>query len=105
MKLVQYLITFFLLLILLGMVAGYIYYGMYLAKNAEVVILPTESVAETGSDDARRAEIINALNQDPTPISDEKKQGIINALNNPTPTPTADSEAKRAEIIEALLQN
>jgi hypothetical protein len=104
-KLLQTFITVLLILILAGMIGGYIYYGMYLAKTAEVVAVPAEPGAGTDMDDARRAEIIKALSQEPVSMDEAEKQAIIDDLKASPPDQTAESEERRAEMIRALQQN
>lgn len=105
-KLIQYLTTGILVLILGTMVAGYIYYGMYKARNPEVVT-PIEVPAETNTmDEAERQAIINALGQDASDLSAEKKEEIIDSLSEKSNQQLSpEDEAERQAIIEALKQN
>ena len=105
MKLIQYLITFLLLAVLGAMVGGYIYYGMNLAKNAEVPEVKVDEISESDAEKAKRTEIIEALSHESVEINEDQKQAIIDGLENPTPAPTAVSDAERMETINALNQN
>jgi len=76
-KHLRMIITAGLVLVLVGIVFAYIYYGMQLAKQADPSIVVEES----------------------TPISDdERTRAILEALERATSTPTADME----EMMQAL---
>ena len=106
----QILITLALLGILVSILALYIYYGMYQARQIQPVAeVSVPAVAETDPnafDDTRRKEIIEALSKQPIEVDPEQTQEIINSLSqNPVEPVTAETERKRAEIIKALQQN
>ncbi|MBY0538507.1 hypothetical protein K2P47_03885 [Patescibacteria group bacterium] len=106
-KLMQYLTTLLLVLILIAMIAGYIYYGMYTARQnaVEVESMPI-TTDTTDTDDAKRAEIINALSQEAPTISDERKNDIVESLTTQSDEQfSPEAQQKRQEIIEALQQN
>lgn len=106
-NLAQVVITIALLGILGAILGLYIYYGMYQARQIAPVteVMPEPSVA-TSEEEARRNEIIEALNKQPIPLQEDQQQEIINSLQNePIQADTAESEQKRAEIIRALQQN
>ena len=104
-KLVQLLTTASLLVILVSMVGAYIYYGMYIAKDMQIVDVSTEQIPDAEINNTKRAEIIKALGQESGSMSADEKQETIDSLETPTPELTAESEAKRAGIIQALQQN
>ncbi len=88
------IITVGLVLLLVAILAAYIYYGMRLAsKSADIAEMP---VAETlVSPD--QAEILKALESAPI-ASNEDTEAVVNALES---APTA-SEADRNAILDAL---
>lgn len=106
-KALQLVTTIVLVLILGAMVAGYIYYGMYAARNIEIIVETENPTLTPGMDEAKRQEIITALGQEANTLSDEKKDEIIDSLTaeqqNQQLSPEA--EAKRQETINALQQN
>lgn len=105
-KLAQYLTTLVLALILIAMVAGYIYYGMYAARQIETAVEPEVPTTMPGMDEAKRQEIVNALGQEAETISDEKKDAIIDSLTTKSNQQLSpEAEAKRQETINALQQN
>lgn len=97
----QTLVTLVLILVLIALVGGYIYYGMYQARQQTVVEEPTtEGVTQT--DDERRTMILDQLSKDaPTSIDAEAEQKIITELENDN---AQVDEEKRMEIIKALGQ-
>jgi hypothetical protein len=104
-KLVQYATTAVLVVILGAMVAGYIYYGMYAARNIETTMEP-EATTTPGMDEAKRQEIINALGQETDPLSSEKKGEIIDSLTTQSNQQLSpEAEARRKATIESLQQN
>ncbi|MES2966458.1 MAG: hypothetical protein V4668_01570 [Patescibacteria group bacterium] len=106
-NLTQIVITIALLGILVAILALYIYYGMYQARQIATVpeVVPEPAVA-TSEEEARRNEIIEALNNQPIPLEEDQQREIINSLQqDPVEADTAESEQKRAEIIKALQQN
>lgn len=106
----QILITIALLGILLSILALYIYYGMYQARQIQPVAeVPVPEVVEANPnafDDARQKEIIEALSKQPIEADAAETQAIIDSLTqNPVEPDSAETERKRAEIIKALQQN
>ena len=102
----QILITVTLIGILMSLLGLYIYYGMYQARQTvqiEEVVVPA---AELDPDEARRKEIIEALNNQPSTVNELEKRVIINSLKqSPVEVDSKESENERTEIINALQQN
>ena len=104
-KLIQWVTTLLLVLILGAMVAGYIYYGMYQARNVEVVAEP-EVTDTPGMDEAERQAVIEALGKETSFLSSEEKEEIVDSLSTQSNQQLSpEAEAKRQETINALMQN
>lgn len=101
----QHLITLLLILVLVSIVAGYIYYGMMIAKQADTVTQEVIEAPVVVSDDEQRQEIIDALKQEAPVLADEKRTAIIDDLRKPANQPSSEDAASRAAILEALQQN
>jgi hypothetical protein len=100
--------TFFaliLILMLVAMIIGYIYYGMNLAKTVDIGIAPTNQLTEPEVDDTQRVETIKDLSQESVPMDEAQKQATVEDLNTTPLFKTSESEAIRAEIILDLQQN
>jgi flagellar basal body-associated protein FliL len=89
-KKIQIAITVALTVVLCALVGGYIYYGMYLAKQGDVAaeVDPNESSAQPT----------------PEPMSREQKMAILNSLNESSESTTtpALSIAVREDILNSL---
>ena len=105
-KMSSLLVTMLLILILVSMLAGYIYYGMYYAKNAANVAVVEEVPAPTESDamTARRAQIIAALNMKAASVMSAEEQAAVTASlgTKSAPVESEEAKSKRAAIVEAL---
>lgn len=103
----QVLITFALLGILVSILALYIYYGMYQARQiTPVVEITPEAMPVITIEDSRQKELIEALSRQPIEADPEQTRKIINSLSqNPVEPDSVETEQKRAEIIKALQQN
>lgn len=88
------IITVGLVLLLIGILAAYIYYGMRLAS--ESVVAPETPITEAAAS-PDQAEILKALESAPI-ASNEDTEAVVNALES---APTA-SEADRNAILDAL---
>lgn len=98
----QTFIIVVLLATLAAIVGGYIYMGMWWAKQATVPVaveeVPTTEVSVSEESD-RRQQIFNALEQATTTATTEEREAIINALEE---TSMTASEERKAAILEAL---
>ncbi len=82
-KKIQLVITGALILVLLGIVGGYIYYGMRLAKQGD-----TTAVVETNT---------STTDDTAAPLTTEQKMAILQLLSastNATNTPTVENREK-----------
>jgi flagellar basal body-associated protein FliL len=103
------LFTLILILILVSLVAGYIYIGM---KRASVPVseLPP-AVVETApgrveKTAAEKQVILDALAQASTTVrSPEEKQAILDALNTPSNSASSRSPEEKQAILDALKSN
>ena len=101
----QILITLTLVGLLISLLGLYIYYGMYQARQVAPVAEVVTPVA-LDPDDARRQEIIAALQNKSEATVGLDTRVIVNGLKqDPAEAETAESEKKRAAIIDALHQN
>lgn len=94
-QLLRYIITGGLFLVLFAIVAAYIYYGMQLAKQSDVVPVAEEQPGM--SEDERTRAILEALENapaEPTANVDE----MLEALESAPTEPTAD----RDDMLRAL---
>jgi ABC-type uncharacterized transport system permease subunit len=87
-KKIQWVITISLALILLGIVGGYIYYGMRLAKQGDATAV-TEITAST-TDVA------------PTVMTREQKMAILESLSVSTGATNTPTVENREKILDAL---
>lgn len=88
-KTIQRTITTMLALLLLAIVGGYIYYGMWLAKqNDSTPVIPLPSATTTG---AKK-----------DPLTPEKKMEILKLLNNSSPATNTTSIVDQKKILESL---
>lgn len=102
----QVLITIALLVVLFSLLSLYIYYGMYQARQVAVPVVEEPTPVAVDSDEARRQEIINALEKESVPPDDANRRVIIKSLEQESvEVSTPEDEARRAEIIKALEQN
>jgi hypothetical protein len=88
------IITVGLLLVLVAIVAGYIYYGIQLASQEDVPL--AETVPTSGGDERRQA-ILDALVNAPTATPEERAE-VLKALES---APVVDPE-RRSAVLEAL---
>ena len=87
-KRVQLVLSTVLVLIVIGLIGGYIYVGMYMAKQGGVAATPTEDVTESR-----------------VPTAEEKQAIIVKALQqNNTNTPPKDPTEK-ATVVSGLEKN
>jgi hypothetical protein len=106
-KMVQFITTAVLVLILASVIGGYIMYGMRAAQTVEPVVEEAPSVVDEGSVD--REAVMRALNQEPSAMSPEDRAVIIEdlqvqAVPNISPEAEMAAEAERQKIIDALNQ-
>lgn len=111
------MITIVLSLVLLALIGGYIYFGMYLAKRGDVqpVVQPeaTTTTERPGTAMTReqKMEILKSLSDSAataTPTTVEERQKILNSLssqsNDASATPKM-SEDQKLKILESLKNN
>ncbi len=89
---IQKLVTFGLVIVLSGIVGGYIYLGMQQAKTAEITTTPT--VDETG--------IVPTTDATTNELTLEEKTKMLEALADHTTSSDRLSPEERTEILEAL---
>lgn len=107
-KRIQILITGVLALILLSLVAGYVYYGMRLAKQSDAVTdanTETESQQEATPTLTReeKLKILESLSKDSstTTVTVEEKKAAMDNLTKGAPPSTMTEDEKRA-ILQQL---
>jgi hypothetical protein len=96
----QLIISLGLVGVLVCILGGYIYLGMWSAKQTPVVVEDVPVIEPTTSEESDRTEeILNALEQATSTTPTEDQDAIINALEQAAPIA---SEERRAAILEAL---
>jgi hypothetical protein len=106
-KMLQFITTVVLVLILTALIGGYIIYGMRAAQTVEPVVEEAPSVVDEGEVD--REAVLRALNQESSAMSPEDRATIIEDLQKqavPSMSPEEEmvAEAERQKIIESLNQ-
>lgn len=107
-KRIQVVITGVLALILLGLVAGYVYYGMRLAKQSDSVTdIDTQTPAEQDAPPTltreEKLQILESLSKDSstTTVTAEEKKAAMDNLTKDAPPSTMSEDEKRA-ILQQL---
>ena len=103
-KIMQWLITIFLVSVLALMAAAYIYFGMWYASKADVApVMPPEQpeVTSTSTETARRIEILDALKKQSTSTIDSAARAEILEKLVKESKPDSSSEADQMKILEA----
>jgi cytochrome c-type biogenesis protein CcmH/NrfG len=105
-KITQVVITTLLLVVLAGVVGLYLYYGMYLAKKAEVQTeIPTPDEVVEVDERTRRLNILNELakESDNTASVEERLKTLEDLAQDSSSTTTVSTE-ERLKILKSLEQ-
>lgn len=103
-KKIQLCITGVLMLVLITLLGGYIYYGMYLARTETAPETPVAPSTVMSDEDgaARRGQILDALTQESeTSLSIEEREAVLETLSAESGTPS-QTEEERIQILDAL---
>jgi ribosomal protein S18 len=107
-KIIQFVITVFLVVVLLGIVGLYIYYGMYVAKKADITIdTPTIEVVVPQSEEddyARRLKILSDFATETFTIGTSSATGTV-VTSTKDRMKTLESLAASTSTVDTLPQD